>query len=58
MAGDVDPAVVEDLNPHLVKGVTPPGRTMDVRVPVGRGTVIAANLGGQHAGGGPVYLAD
>jgi membrane-bound lytic murein transglycosylase D len=57
-AGDVDPAVVEDLNPHLVKGSTPPGRTMDVRVPVGRGMVIAANLGGQQTGAGPVYLAD
>jgi membrane-bound lytic murein transglycosylase D len=57
-AGDVDPAVVDDLNPHLVKGMTPPGRTMDVRVPVGRGMVIAAGLGGQQTGAGPVYLAD
>lgn len=57
-AGDVDPAVVADLNPHLVKGTTPPGRAMEVRVPVGRATVIAANLGGQHSGAGPVYLAD
>jgi membrane-bound lytic murein transglycosylase D len=57
-AGDVDPAVVEDLNPHLLKGQTPPGRSMDVRVPVGRSTVIAAHLGGSTAGAGPTYLAE
>jgi membrane-bound lytic murein transglycosylase D len=57
-AGDVDPAVVADLNPHLLKGMTPPGRSMEVRVPVGRSTVIASALGGTAAGSGPVYLAE
>jgi membrane-bound lytic murein transglycosylase D len=57
-AGDVDPAVVEDLNPHLVKKQTPPGRKMEVRVPVGQSTVIAANLGGSPSGAGPTYLAE
>lgn len=35
---------VEDLNPHLVRGVTPPGRTWKVRVPVGTASEVAANL--------------
>jgi membrane-bound lytic murein transglycosylase D len=43
-AASVDVADVQDLNPHLVRGVTPPGRTWKVRVPVGTSTAVAANL--------------
>ena len=41
----VDVAVIEDLNPHFVKKMTPPGREMKVRVPVGMGTQVAAAFG-------------
>lgn len=42
VAAGVDPAVVEDLNPHFVKKMTPPGREMAVRVPVGMQQRVAA----------------
>jgi membrane-bound lytic murein transglycosylase D len=32
---DVDEDIVRDLNPHLVRGVTPPGELYGVRVPIG-----------------------
>jgi len=35
---------VEELNPQLVRDVTPPGRTVWVRIPVGRGDSAAARL--------------
>jgi membrane-bound lytic murein transglycosylase D len=57
VAGGVSADDVRDLNPHLVKGMTPPGRRMSVRVPLGRGTVVAANLPGP-AEVGAVYLAE
>jgi membrane-bound lytic murein transglycosylase D len=41
-AAGVDTAVIEDLNPHFVKGITPSGREMAVRVPVGMETRVAA----------------
>jgi peptidoglycan lytic transglycosylase D len=31
-----------ELNPQFVRGITPPGRSVSVRVPRGRGTVLAA----------------
>ena len=34
-AAGVDVEIIKDLNPHFVKGITPPGREMAVRVPVG-----------------------
>ncbi len=33
---------VLELNPQFVRGITPPGRTATVRVPRGRGTLVAA----------------
>ena len=33
---------VLELNPQLVRGITPPGRMVTVRVPRGRGTLVAA----------------
>ncbi len=37
--------LVRDLNPHLVRGVTPPDETYPVRVPVGMSPTLVANLG-------------
>ena len=38
----VDPSILRDLNPHLTRGITPPGEIYGVRVPVGRGAVVVA----------------
>ena len=43
-AVDVDRDVIEELNTHLVRGMTPPGGTYPVRVPLHRGANFAANL--------------
>lgn len=43
-AASVELDQVEDLNPHLVRGVTPPGRTWEVRVPGGKAGEVAANI--------------
>ncbi len=43
-AGGVTEAVVRELNPHLIRGVTPPGRDWEVRVPVGHRRAVLANL--------------
>jgi membrane-bound lytic murein transglycosylase D len=43
-AAGVDASAVRELNPHLIRGVTPPGRTWEVRVPVGRRATVLANL--------------
>jgi membrane-bound lytic murein transglycosylase D len=38
---DTTTAALLELNPQFVRGVTPPGREVTVRVPRGRGTVVA-----------------
>src|SRR5213078_1102051 len=38
---DTSVAALRDLNPQYVRGVTPPGRSVVVRVPRGRGTLVA-----------------
>jgi membrane-bound lytic murein transglycosylase D len=43
-AAGVDESAVRDLNPHLIRGTTPPGRQWEVRVPVGRRAAVLANL--------------
>jgi membrane-bound lytic murein transglycosylase D len=43
-AAHVDESAVRDLNPHLVRGITPPGREWELRVPVGRRAIVLANL--------------
>ena len=48
----VDPEVVYDLNPHLVKKQTPPKREWAVRVPVGQGPQVAAAFGASGAASG------
>lgn len=56
-AGQVDVGDVKSLNPHFVHSITPPNRRMAVRVPLGQGAVVAANLG-SDVQAGAVYLAD
>jgi membrane-bound lytic murein transglycosylase D len=36
---------IRELNPHLLKGVTPPGEPFGIRVPPGRSTLVVASLG-------------
>lgn len=43
-AAEVDRDVIEELNPHLTRGITPPGETYGVRVPLYRGGTYAANF--------------
>jgi hypothetical protein len=43
----VGTGVVEDLNPHFLRGQTPPDRRMAVRVPVGQQQQVAAALNGE-----------
>jgi peptidoglycan lytic transglycosylase D len=38
---DTSVAAILELNPQFVRGITPPGRSVVVRVPRGRGTVVA-----------------
>jgi membrane-bound lytic murein transglycosylase D len=38
---DTTPAALVELNPQFVRGVTPPGRAVTVRVPRGTGTAVA-----------------
>ncbi len=38
---DTSVAVLLDLNPQFARGITPPGRSVVVRVPRGRGTLVA-----------------
>src|SRR5207244_8580179 len=38
---DTSVAALLDLNPQFVRGVTPPGRSVVVRVPRGHGTLVA-----------------
>jgi membrane-bound lytic murein transglycosylase D len=38
---DTTPAAIVELNPHYYRGVTPPGEQAIVRVPRGRGTLVA-----------------
>jgi membrane-bound lytic murein transglycosylase D len=43
-AAGVEASAVRDMNPQLIRGMTPPNRTWDVRVPVGRREAVLANL--------------
>lgn len=38
---------IRDLNPHLLRGVTPPGEPFGIRVPVGTSPQVVASLGGR-----------
>jgi membrane-bound lytic murein transglycosylase D len=39
---DIDPETLKQMNPHLRRGMTPPGCTTDVHVPAGKGHDVAA----------------
>ena len=52
---DVDTGLRKDLNPHLVRGVTPPGSSFALRVPKGSSHTVVAALGGGRL---PTALAD
>lgn len=56
-AAGADIEAVRDLNAHLVKGMTPPARTMAVRVPVGSAKTAVDNLA-MDAEVGETYRAD
>jgi membrane-bound lytic murein transglycosylase D len=44
-AVDVPPARIRELNPHLLRGVTPPGEPFGIRVPPGKSPLVVASLG-------------
>jgi membrane-bound lytic murein transglycosylase D len=46
-AVDVPLARIRELNPHLLRGVTPPGEPFGIRVPPGRSSMVVASLGGR-----------
>ncbi len=48
---ELSPALMRDLNPHLIRGVTPPGRSTLVRVPQGESHRLVASLGGSQGRG-------
>ncbi len=43
---DMDASVMRELNPHLIRGETPPGSSYAVRVPKGMSNAVIAALGG------------
>jgi len=45
-AAEAPQRVVEELNPHVVRGLTPPGERMVLRVPAGAGERFARNFAG------------
>ncbi|MGW8266779.1 MAG: lytic transglycosylase domain-containing protein [Longimicrobiales bacterium] len=42
---DVPLARIRELNPHLLRGVTPPGEPFGIRVPPGKSSLVVASLG-------------
>lgn len=42
---DIPVSTMRDLNPHLIRGVTPPGAAYGLRVPVGKTGEVVAQLG-------------
>ncbi len=49
---DVPRSLIRELNPHLIRGITPPGRTYMVRIPQGDSDRLVAALDGFSGGGG------
>lgn len=47
---DLPPALMRELNPHLVRGVTPPDRSYMVRVPQGESQKVVSALGAPRSG--------
>ena len=42
---DVPPARIRELNPHLIRGITPPGGLFPLRVPPGQTSRLVASMG-------------
>ena len=53
---EVPLSVIADLNPHLIRGVTPPGEAFSLRVPKGRSAIVVAAL--NNAGSRRSSIAD
>jgi membrane-bound lytic murein transglycosylase D len=51
ISAGVDAQEIEDLNPHLIRKMTPPGKDWKVRVPIGRSEKVVASLSGAHDAG-------
>ncbi len=47
---DLEPGILRALNPHLVRGVTPPDESFPLRVPVGHGNAVVDSLAGRRFG--------
>lgn len=43
---DASPSLLRELNPHLIRGATPPGRSFPVRIPLGESHRVLAALPG------------
>lgn len=41
---DLDPEILRNLNPHLRRGMTPPGEMYGVRVPVGESALVVSSM--------------
>jgi membrane-bound lytic murein transglycosylase D len=41
---ELPPSLLRELNPHLIRGMTPPGRSFPVRIPQGAGQQVLAAL--------------
>lgn len=41
---NLPPSLIRELNPHLIRGMTPPGRSFPVRIPQGSGFEVLAAL--------------
>lgn len=44
---EVSPGLLRELNPHLIRGATPPGRSFPVRIPLGESHRVMAALPGR-----------
>jgi membrane-bound lytic murein transglycosylase D len=45
-----DAAMLRELNPHLIRGITPPGTSYGLRIPIGRTQDVMAALGSNQSG--------
>lgn len=41
---EIPPSLIRELNPHLIRGMTPPGRSFPVRIPKGAGQQVLVAL--------------
>ncbi len=53
-----DARLLRTMNPHLVRGITPPDELYPVRVPVGATPAVVASLMGDRSGASGIRVAD